>query len=255
MVTGPQAKFFGMIANIDDNVGRLLKRLHELGLEKNTLIVFLNDNGGTVGCKVFNAGMKGEKVTARNGGTWAMSLWRWPGRIKPGACDRLTAHVDIFPTLAELAGASIPPEVRANQDGFSLVPLLQNPKAPWHDERFLFTHVGRWPVGVPPEKFGPCSVRWQQYLLFRAEDRWALYDLKADPGEQQDLATNRTEVVAKLELAYDRWWMAILPCLENETAYQTAPQVNPFHELHWKQYGRPAAVSEESGIGRSKYQK
>ncbi len=236
-VTPQQARFLGMVANIDDNVGKLLTRLQVLGLEKDTLVVFLNDNGGTVGCDIFNAGMKGQKGTAHNGGARAMSFWRWPGVIKPAACDRLTAHYDIFPTFAELAGAQIPAAVRSRQDGFSLVPLLQEPHAAWHDERMLFTHVGRWPVGAEPEKYGLCSVRWQQYLLFRDEDSWALYDLKLDPGEARNLAAERTEVVARLDKAYDAWWSSIQPGLENEQAYKTAPKVNPFRAWYLQQYG------------------
>lgn len=247
-----EAKFLGMVANIDDNVGRLMTRLNDLGLDQDTLVVFLNDNGGTMGCNIYNAGMKGQKGTAHNGGTRAMSLWRWPGTLKPAACDRLTAHVDIFPTFAELAGAQIPADLKASQDGFSLVPLLRNPHAAWPDERMLFAHVGRWPVGAEPQKYGACSVRWRQYLLWRGKDRWALYDLKADPGESNDLAAQRPEVVGKLDEAYDRWWSGILPCLENEQAHKTAPRVNPFKEWYWKQYNGPGpnqAPADEAKAG------
>ena len=246
-VAADEAKYLGMVANIDDNVGRLLDRLKALGLEQDTLVIFLNDNGGTKGCDIFNAGMKGRKGSANNGGARAMSFWRWPGTLQPAACDQLTAHLDIFPTLAELAGAQIPAEVRALQDGFSLVPLLKNPQAAWHNERMLFTHVGRWAVGEAPVKYGACSVRWQQYLLCRGNNRWTLHDLKADPGEKTDLAAQRPEVMAKLDLAYDQWWTAILPCLENEQAYKTAPTVNPFRELYWKQYNGPGPNNAPPG--------
>src|SRR4030095_8946667 len=101
------AKFFGMIKNIDDNVGRLLAKLTEWGIERNTLVVFMNDNGGTGGVKVFNAGMRGAKGSAWLGGTRAASFWRWPGTLAPGDCDVLTAHIDFFPTLAEIAGATL----------------------------------------------------------------------------------------------------------------------------------------------------
>jgi len=234
-----EARFLGMIANIDDNVGRLLTRLEELDLEKSTLVVFLNDNGGTAGCRIYNAGMKGQKGTAHNGGTRAMSFWRWPGALEPAACERLTAHVDIFPTLAELAGARVGADILAAQDGYSLVPLLKNPRAAWHEDRMLFTHVGRWPVGAEPIKYGACSVRWQRFLLWRDKDRWALFDVKADPGESHDLASDRPEVVARLDRAYDAWWSAVLPCLENEQAHKTAPPVNPFKKLYWDQYQGP----------------
>ncbi len=76
------AKFFGMIANIDDNVGRLLAKLKEWDIDRDTLVIFMNDNGGTAGVKVFNAGMRGEKVTPWEGGTRAASFWRWPGTLQ-----------------------------------------------------------------------------------------------------------------------------------------------------------------------------
>jgi len=233
------AKFFGMITNIDENVGRLIARLKDLGMERDTLVVFINDNGGTAGCRVWNAGMRGTKGTASNGGTRAMSLWRWPGTLKPGPVAALTAHLDLFPTFAELAGAKIPEAAAARLEGFSLVPLLENPQAAWHDDRVLLTHVGRWPAGAEPVKYGRCSVRWRQYLYFPSSEKGQLYDLKADPGETTDVAKQHLDVTEKLARAYDAWWTETLPCLENETAYKTAPEINPFKELYWKQFKGP----------------
>src|SRR6185312_5640111 len=87
-------------------------------------------------------------------------LWRWPGTLKPADVDRLTGHIDFFPTLAELAGAKLSDGVKAQVEGRSLVPLLKEPKAEWPD-RFLFTHTGRWPKGakVADYKYARCSVR------------------------------------------------------------------------------------------------
>jgi arylsulfatase len=205
-------------------------------------VLFINDNGGTAGCKVHNAGMRGGKGSAFNGGTRAMSLWRWPGTLKPAACEKLTAHVDLFPTFAELAGTKVPEDVAKKFDGFSLVPLLENPQAEWHDERMLFTHVGRWggmKAGDEPVKFGACSVRWKQYLMVYEKSKWCLYDLKADPGEKTDVADSHKDVVDKLSKAYDAWWDEVLPCMENERAYETAPKVNPYKEQYWKQFNGP----------------
>jgi arylsulfatase len=101
------AKFFGMIANIDDNLGRLLAKLKEWGIERDTLVVFMNDNGGTVGTQLFNAGMRGQKNTPWLGGTRAASFWCWSGTFKPADVGALAAHIDFFPTIAELAGAKL----------------------------------------------------------------------------------------------------------------------------------------------------
>ncbi len=235
------AKFFGMIANIDDNVGRLLDKLKEWGLEKDTLVVFMNDNGGTAGAPIFNAGMRGQKVTPWLGGTRASSFWRWPGTLKPGDCDRLAAHIDFLPTLAELAGAKLSDDVKKQVEGRSLVPLLQNPKAEWAD-RTLFTHVGRWPKGakVDDHKYAGCSVRAPQWHLVSAgkgKQKWELFDVLADYGEKTDVAEKHPDVVKKLNAEYDTWWASLPPYLVNEDA--VGPKENPFKELYWKQFGKP----------------
>jgi arylsulfatase len=233
------AKFFGMIANIDDNVGRLLTKLKEWDIERDTLVIFMNDNGGTAGVRVFNAGMRGQKVTPYLGGTRASSFWRWPGTLKPADVDRLAAHIDFFPTLAETAGAKVPDEVAVKLEGRSLVPLLKDPKAAWED-RILFTHVGRWEKGKAGQsKYRNCSVRNSRYHLVCAgkvgEKKWELFDVKADPGEKTDVAEQHPEVVRKLEAAYDKWWESVQADLVNEDA--VGPTVNPFKARYWKQFG------------------
>ncbi len=236
------AKFFGMIANIDDNVGRLLAKLSDLGIERNTLVVFMNDNGGTAGVKVFNAGMRGAKATPWLGGTRAASFWRWPGTLKPADVTRLAAHIDILPTLAELAGAKLSDEVKSQVEGRSLVPLLKNPQADWPD-RTLFTHLGRWPKGDDPglSKYANCSVRtprWHLVSVAKPGDKqWQLFDVSKDPGEQSNVAAQQPQVLAEMETSYDAWWQSVQPQLVNESAI--GPQENPFKELYWKQFGRP----------------
>jgi len=239
------AHFLGMVANIDDNVGRLLAKLKQWDLEEDTLFIFMNDNGGTAGCKIFNAGMRAQKGSPYRGGTRAASFWRWPGTLKPADCDRLAAHIDIFPTLVEIAGAEPSAEVRAQWDGRSLTSLLAKPTSDW-ESRYLFTHVGRWPKGADANayQFSNCSIRNPQYNLVspaakagdRADKHWELYDLKADPGETTNLASEHPDVVKEMEQAYDAWWKSVVPAtLENERA--PGPAVNPFKELYWKQFG------------------
>jgi arylsulfatase A-like enzyme len=236
------AKFFGMIANIDDNIGGLLAKLKEWGIADNTLVVFMNDNGGTHGVKLFNAGMRGQKGTAWEGGTRAASFWHWPGTLKPGAAKQLTAHLDVFPTLAELAGASLDDAVRSQVEGRSLVPLLLDPQSAW-PERYVITHVGRWDRGAAPRKTGEapgqCSVRNARYSLVHVKGGWSLFDLSGDPGQSVDVAAEHPDVVKELSAAYDEWWQRVLPHLDNEDAYKTAPKVNPFKEQYWKQFGSP----------------
>jgi arylsulfatase len=234
------AKFFGMIANIDDNVGTLLAKMKEWDLERDTLIIFMNDNGGTVGVSMFNAGMRGQKVTPWLGGTRAASFWRWPGTLKPADVDRMCAHIDVLPTLADIAGAKLTDEVKAQVEGRSLLPLLKDPKADW-PERVLFTHVGRWPKGTKPEeyKYRDCSVRTPRWQLVCVDKNgtkaWQLFDVKADPGEKTDVADKHPDVVKELDAAYDKWWASVQEQLVNENA--VGPKVNPFKELYEKQFG------------------
>ena len=235
------AKFFGMIANIDDNVGKLLAKLQEWDIERDTLFIFMNDNGGTAGVQVYNAGMRGQKVTPWLGGTRAASFWRWPGTLKPADVDRLSSHIDVLPTLAEIAGAKLTDKVKEQVEGRSLLPLLKDPKADWPD-RVLFTHVGRWPKGTRPEeyKYRGCSVRMSRWqLVSESKDgkkAWQLFDVKADPGEKTDVADEHPAVVRELDRAYDQWWSSVQPQLVNENA--PGPKVNPFRELYERQFGK-----------------
>jgi arylsulfatase len=225
------AAFYGMIENIDDNFGRLLAKLDEWGIARDTLVIFMTDNGGTAGVKVFNAGMHGAKASPYEGGTRVPAFWRWPVKFKGGRdCPALTAHVDIFPTLAQIAGAKLPATPKL--DGRSLLPLLNDPQADWPD-RFLFTHVGRWEKGqAEAAKFSKCAARNARFKLVNDTE---LYDLKTDPGEQQNVLAGHPEVAKELRSAYNEWWSEILPALENENV--VGPPVNPFKELYWKQFG------------------
>ena len=248
-VTPNEAIFFGMIANIDENVGRVLAKLQEWGIEKDTLVVFMNDNGGTAGCKVFNAGMRGEKCTAWEGGTRAASFWRWPGTLQPADVDKLAGHIDVFPTLAELAGVSLDDKLKAQVEGRSLTPLLGNPQADWAG-RYFVTHVGRWGGhGAPPQKFGngagQCSIRNRRYSLVHGKAGWELFDLKEDPGQAKDISAPHPDLVKELSAAFDQWWQEVLPHLENEDAYKTAPRVNPFKEQFQKQFGTNGSLQAQ----------
>src|SRR5262249_51223966 len=138
----------------------------------------------------------------------------------------------ILPTLAEAAGASLSEPLRGQVEGRSLLPLLKDPKAPWPD-RYLVTHVGRWPRGRAAEsKHAQCSIRNGRYTLVNNAE---LYDLEGDRGEHKTLTAAPPEAAAEPRAAYDRWGADVPPRLENEDA--VGPKVNPFKERYWKQFG------------------
>ncbi len=227
------AKFYGMIANIDDNVGKLLAQLEAWGVLDDTLIVFMTDNGGTAGVQTYNAGMRGPKGTPYQGGTRVPFFVSWPKHLKPGDCSRLAAHLDVFPTFAELAGAKIPDTVKL--DGRSLASLLQNPGAEWAD-RMLFTHVGRWEKGKSAAaQYAKCAVRNARFRLVRQSGEWELHDIQNDPGEKVNVLAQHPQAFAEMKGAYDRWWQEVTPLLVNEDA--VGPKTNPFHDRYYRQFG------------------
>lgn len=234
------AKFYGMIENIDSNFGKLLKKLDEWEIADDTIVIYLGgDNGGHTAVPLFNAGMSGTKGTAYEGGTRVPMFIRWPGVTRAGEdCDSLTAHLDIFPTLAEIAGFQPSDEIKKQVEGRSLLPLLKNPKAEWAD-RHLITHVGRWKLGAPPAKLvAQCSVRNSRYTLFPgAKGGPKLYDLNEDPAQERDVAAEHPEIVRDLSASYDRWWEEVQPFLVNEKAYLTEPVGSPFDIGYREQFG------------------
>lgn len=213
---------YGMIENIDDNLGLLMRKLDEWDAWDNTLLIFITDNGqarrsGTRNGKRVNldfAGFRSGKGSPYEGGTHVPSFWRWKGVLPEGRdIPALTAHIDLFPTFCELAGAKIPPGIQ-KLDGRSLVPLLENPKAEWPD-RMLFVHVGRWKKGANPDdfKYQRCAVRTQRWRFVNNQE---LYDIANDPFEKTDVSAEHPEVIARLRAAYDRWWAEVRPLMVNE---------------------------------------
>jgi arylsulfatase A-like enzyme len=234
------AHFFGMIHNIDENIAKLLAKLSEWGIENNTLVIFMNDNGTAAGQNVFNAGMRGSKGTAWLGGTRSSSFWRWPGTLPAGESKALVAHIDFFPTIAEIIGAKLPEAVQKQIEGRSLVPLLEQAKTDW-PERFLFTHFGRWAKAEDPNlsKYKMTSVRKGRWTLVSAQGaatpKWELFDLENDFAQSKNVIDQHPEVVKELSQAFEKWWSDCQPMLVNEQVL--GPKLNPFAERYWQQFG------------------
>jgi len=203
------AYFYASIARVDENLGRLRKLLKEEGLEDNTIVIFLTDNGTAEGEGVFNAGMRGKKGSPYDGGHRVPCFIHWPagGLNKPATVDRLAAHLDLLPTLVDLCGLKLPRPVTF--DGASLKPLLINPRAPWPDRTIVLGTVPNCGRQVKPGRppFGQsCAVMTDRWRLVENRE---LYDMAKDAGQRQDLAGEHPEVVEKLRGAYQQYWNSV----------------------------------------------
>ncbi|MCA9156805.1 MAG: arylsulfatase [Planctomycetales bacterium] len=241
-----QAGFYGMIENIDENIGRLMARLKQWQLLDNTLVIFMSDNGMTGGgsgdprkplgyspkgspLEFYNANMKGLKGSADEGGVRVPFFVRWDGHIQADKdIDRIASHIDILPTLAALAGAELP---AGQVEGRNLLPLIENPSLEWTD-RFLFTHIGRWPTGSNPDDFQwkSFAVRNQQY---RFVNNTHLFDMQADPSQATNVIDAHPQVVEEMRAAYDKFWKEARPLMVNESAPMS--KTRPFHVLYDQQ--------------------
>ena len=183
-----------MTANLDWNVGRILKRLDELKLAEDTIVIYFSDNGPNTWR--WNGGMKGKKAGTDEGSVRAPFFIRWPGKIAEGKrVTPIAGAVDLLPTLADLCG--VPIVSTKPLDGVSLKPLLTgSPKVEWAD-RMIFSHWG-----------GRVSVRTQQHRL---DATGALFDMAADPAQDRDIAKEQPEVTARLAKAVADYRADVLP--------------------------------------------
>ncbi|NHE58214.1 arylsulfatase [Cyclobacterium plantarum] len=176
-----------MCENIDWNVGRVMGKLEELGLEENTIVIYLSDNGPN--SLRWNGGMKGRKGSTDEGGVRSPFFMQWPGRLPAGkSIPQIAGAIDLLPTLMDLTGINA--SVNRPLDGKSLVPLMLEDNPLWED-RMIFSHWN-----------GNTSVRTQRYRL---DSEGRLYDMEADPGQSSDIAAEYPEIARQLGLAKTDW--------------------------------------------------
>lgn len=203
------ARLYGMVTNIDDNVGRLLSRLEALGLADDTIVLFLSDNGPQE--PRYNAGLRGRKGSVYEGGIRVPFFARWPHRFTPGRkLDMPAAHIDIMPTILDACSVAVPDGI--DLDGRSLRPVLEGVTDRLPDRTLFF----QWHRGDVPEPLRAFTARGSRWKLVQpagvsegslpAEAPLALFDLEADPYEQHDLADEHSEIVARLRDEYLAWF-------------------------------------------------
>lgn len=208
--------YAAMIASVDESVGRVVETLKELGLDKNTLVIFSSDNGGVGGYERWginggsitdNAPLHGGKGMLYEGGIRVPYIFSWPGVIPAGeTCDQPINSVDLYPTLLEVTGASSPPQ---KLDGRSYLAVLQSGGKQsierdaiyWHFPGYLGAGGDTWrttPAGAIR------SGAWKLHEFFE-DGRVELYNLRDDVGETKDLSTEKPEKAAELKAKLAAW--------------------------------------------------
>ena len=192
-------KIYGMVTNIDDNVGKVLNKLTELGIEEETIVIFMTDNGPQQ--LRYNSNLKGLKGTVYNGGTRVPFYIKYAEKFKNSkVINKMSAHIDVLPTILELCDLKIPGDRKI--DGQSLVPLI-NSKT--FNDRYLFSYWTR----RFPEKYINMSVQNDNYKLVGNNDYnskiedFELYDLIADPLESKNVINQNIEIAKSFKIEMD----------------------------------------------------
>jgi len=222
------AHYYGMVTKLDEDFAMLKKELKNLGLEDNTIVIFMTDNGPCPGFggidmdfetgypkEGYSAGMRGGKIWGYENAHRVPFFIRWPaGGIGGGKdIDALSAHIDVMPTLIDLC--HLKTSENLDFDGQSLAPLLKG-EANGDPDRTIITHNQRVEFPVKDKEYQVMTERWR--LVRREKDE--LYDIKKDPGQHIDLAAAYPEVVRDLYSRYEKWWDV------------NAPQPNWYAEIH-----------------------
>ncbi|QDT85832.1 arylsulfatase [Gimesia chilikensis] len=206
------ARVYGMVENLDENLGRLMAHLDQTKLKENTILIFLGDNGPQQ--KRYTAGLRGRKSWVYEGGIRVPFVATWPGHIPAGTQSaQIAAHIDLLPTLLDMTGTPKPKALKL--DGIDLTGLLTG-KVKTLPERKLFFQVHR---GLTPQRYQNCAVVTQRYklvgypgtfgeenLMRDAEPVLELYDLTSDPGEMKNLISTQPDIAAGLRKDYERWF-------------------------------------------------
>ncbi len=210
------ARTYGMIKNIDDNFGRILDELKKQDLEEDTIVIFLTDNGSIPepthkDNERHTAGLRGWKGSVYENGIRVPCFLRWPGKFRAGLkVKNIAAHIDIMPTLLE--ACSIPKDGLNPMDGRNLIPLLTGSRIAWPDRHLVL----QWHRGDVPEPNRAFAIRNQRYKLLQAKGAGAdvpvsqyefeLYDIRNDPSERDNLASQHPEIVKKMLAEYLDWF-------------------------------------------------
>ena len=202
-----EARIYAMVDLVDQNLGRLLEVIDEPGLREKTIVIFTSDNGGV--SRAYKAGLKGGKASVWEGGVRVPFFARWPGHFPARASlDAMASHVDLLPTFCDLLKIPLPAD--RTIDGRSILPLLVAGKGKSPHQHLYHTWDRYTPN--PTNRWAICSERYKLVGYHKPEDpkpaepAGALYDLAADPGEQENIAREHPEIVGQLRAEFLRWF-------------------------------------------------
>ena len=201
------AEYAAMLASLDENVGRVLRRIDDLKLTSHTVVILTSDNGGVDFSTAksanrpptSNAPFRSGKGTLYEGGLRVPLIIRWPGRTKGGSeCAAQVTSQDFFPTLADALGQTEVPR----HDGVSLLPLLNNPQASLNREALFWHYPHYYPRMTPASAIRAGDWKLIQYY---EENRIELFNLKTDPAETKNLAVTQSAKTKSLRKKLDAW--------------------------------------------------
>ena len=215
------ARIAAMITNIDENVGRLMKKLDTLGIVDNTIVIYLNDNGPNTMRYVGN--MRGMKTYVDDGGIRSPLVFHWPAKVAARKTTKARcAHIDVVPTI--LDACDVKPPANLMIDGRSFLSLLTKDPAEWPTRQLVLqTHRGN-----KPQKYHHFALHEGPWKLvhpsgfgkenFQGEPKLELYNLSDDPRQQNDLSAQQTDVFNRLKQGYEDWFADVSSTRPNNYA-------------------------------------
>ncbi|WP_190810372.1 arylsulfatase [Flagellimonas sp. S3867] len=201
-------KVYAMVTNIDDNIGKLLKKLDALGLSENTIVIFMTDNGPQQ--LRYVDGMRGLKGSVYRGGVRVPFFFRYPARYKGNkSIETTSAHIDVLPTLAQLCQVETPSDRKI--DGKSLLPLLNDKNVDWAGRSLFFYWARRY-----PELYHNIALQKADYKLvgqtnYNASiEDFGLFNIKKDPNEQQNIVADNMDLANVLKNEMDTMYQELI---------------------------------------------
>ncbi|MGJ8682519.1 arylsulfatase [Paraglaciecola sp.] len=201
------ASVYGMMENVDDNVGRILAKVKELNLAQDTIVLYMSDNGPAFPNKTprFNGGLKGSKGKVDEGGVRSPFFVHWPNKITGGrTISTIAQHIDVVPTLMSIVGGELPTDRKI--DGVDISPLLFDTlgEKPW-PKRSLFVNQFKNIRKVDEQAINaaPGAVRTQDWLAtYQRNGKWDLYNMQTDELQKFDLSKKHPLILTELKKQY-----------------------------------------------------